>query len=83
MYVDEFEKAQRLLENLEVELESVNPGAATRMVEFGVSIADLQKTLLGAIPMLVSKRYEPSASTNVLDAQMEDIVVAMEATAAP
>ena len=31
---------------------------------------------------LISKRYEPSASANVLDAQLEDIVLVMEASVA-
>ena len=81
-YEYEFAAAQTLLENLEVELEKVNPGAGARIVEYGVPLAELQKTLLDAIPMLISKRYEPSASANVLDAQLEDIVLVMEASVA-
>ena len=81
-YEYSFAAAQTLLENLEVELEKVNPGAGARIVEYGVPLAELQKTLLDAIPMLISKRYEPSASANVLDAQLEDIVLVMEASVA-
>ena len=50
-YEYEFAAAQTLLENLEVELEKVNPGAGARIVEYGVPLAELQKTLLDAIPM--------------------------------
>ena len=59
------------------ELEKANPGACDSIREAGVDLADVQRTLASTIPSLISKRYEPSASANVLAAQLEDLVVAM------
>ena len=76
----DFGASKNLLDNLELELEKANPGACDSIREAGVDLADVQRTLASTIPSLISKRYEPSASANVLAAQLEDLVVAMEDT---
>ena len=46
----------------------------------GIDTAELGRLLQESVPFIISKRYEPGASQAVLDAQLEDIVQAMESS---
>ena len=74
----DFADAQHFLEHFESELESRNPGASEVVRQAGIDVAKMGKLLRERVPYIISRTYEPHASTNVLDAQLEDIISAME-----
>ena len=74
----EFDVAQRFLDDFEVELDRKNPGASAVLTREDINPADLGRELRKKIPMIIARDFAPAASANVLEAQLEDIVVAME-----
>ena len=76
----DFEDAQQFLANFESELESRNPGASDVVRQAGIDVAEMGKLLQERVPCIISRTYEPYASANVLDAQLEDIISAMESS---
>lgn len=74
----DFADAQKFLDNFEVELEARNPGAGEVVRQCGIELAEMARLLQESVPFIISKRWEPGASQAVLDAQLEDIVQAME-----
>ena len=71
----------------EHELELRNPGAAAVIKEHPVPVdgvyheVDLKHmcaALRDAIPKIISKAWTPAASTNVVEAQLDDIIATME-----
>jgi hypothetical protein len=70
--------AQCFLDNLETELELRNPGASGVVRQAGADVTAMAKLLRENLPNIISKRWEPGASKAVLEAQLEDIVTAME-----
>ena len=73
-----FADAQYFLDNLETELELRNPGASDVVRQAGVNVAAMGHLLRENLPNIISKRWEPGASEAVQEAQLEDIVAAME-----
>ena len=74
----DFADAQKFLDNFEVELEARNPGAGEVVRQCGIELGEMAELLRESVPFIISKRWEPGASQAVLDAQLEDIVQAME-----
>ena len=66
--------------DFENQLEQRNPGAKAVVESYldGVPLEQLHASLRDATPNIIAKAYEPSASRNVLDAQLADIIAAME-----
>ena len=61
--------------DFEAQLERRNPGAGAIVQRYvSCSLQELGITLRDSIPLIVAKSYEPGASTNVLEAQLEDII---------
>eukprot|EP01043_Picozoa_sp_COSAG02_P008963 COSAG02_NODE_297_length_25355_cov_78.632998_14_plen_721_part_00 len=74
----EFADAQAFLQNFQAELEQRNPGAGKLIEANGFSLAEVGAQLLAVVPNVISKDYTPAASGNVINAQIQDIVLAME-----
>lgn len=74
----EFADAQAFLQNFQVELEQRNPGAGKLIEANGFNLAEVGAQLLAVVPNVISKDYTPAASGNVINAQIQDIVLAME-----
>ena len=55
-------------------------GASAVVREAGIDVAEMGQLLRERVPFIISRTYEPYASTNVLDAQLEDIISAMESS---
>lgn len=79
----DFEDAQRYLDDFENQLERRNPGAGATVEQHlqDVTIAEIGNILQDTVPKIIAKTYDPAASSGVIDAQIEDIVVAMERAA--
>jgi hypothetical protein len=77
----DFEDAQRFLDNFTVELERRNPGAGKMITDNGFDLASVGEELRRVVPSIISKDYTPSASANVLHAQILDLVQAMHEAA--
>ena len=58
----DFNDAQRLLDNFEVELERRNPGASHVVRSVGIDVAEMGRLLRASVPSIISKRWEPGAS---------------------
>ena len=76
----DFADAQSFLDNFEAELETRNPGASAVVRQAGIDVAEMGQLLRERVPFIISRTYEPYASANVLDAQLEDIISAMESS---
>ena len=74
----EFADAQAFLQNFQAELERRNPGAGKLIEANGFNLAEVGAQLLAVVPNVISKEYTPAASGNVINAQIQDIVLAME-----
>ena len=73
-----FGAAQTFIDGFEEELARHNPGASEVLLTHGVEPAAMGQMLREHIPNIIAKTFEPSASTNVLSAQITDIIDAME-----
>ena len=73
-----FGAAQRFLDGFEGQLEEQNPGASNVLLAHGVTLGVMGQMLREHIPNIIAKILEPSASANVLSAQITDIIDAME-----
>ena len=72
-----------MLDDFEKKLERLNHGAGSIIEQHldGVTMADIGATLRDTVPKIVAKTYDPAASAGVIDAQVQDIVTAMERAA--
>jgi len=73
-----FDHAQVFLANFEQALHSCNPAAIEVLRQQGAEPSALGATLRDHIPNIIAKTFQPSASANVLSAQIDDIIEAME-----
>jgi hypothetical protein len=78
----DFDDAQRFLDDFEAELERRNPGAGKMITDNGFDLSEVGDELRRVVPSIISKDYSPSASENVLHAQVQDLVLAMHEAAA-
>ena len=74
-----------MLRDFEKKLQRLNPGAGSIIEQHlhvdGVTMADISATLRDTVPKIIAKTYDPAASAGVIDAQVQDIVTAMERAA--
>lgn len=80
-YPYDFADAQRFLDNFENALEERNPGAGAVVLQHldDVTLADVGNALKDTVPNIIAKGYDPAASSGIINAQIQDLITAMEA----
>ena len=74
----DFSTASNFLMNLDTMLEEANPGACAMLNAEGVDLVDAAYQLSSVLPRIISVPFNPSASSNYINAALLDIVSATE-----
>ena len=74
----DFAEAQHTLTFLDTELERRNKGASAILVKNNVQLIDAAYMLSNVIPNLISVEFDASASSNIIQASINDMVAAID-----
>ena len=74
----DFGAASSFLEDLDELLDERNPGALGLLQDEGIDVAAAAWKLSLTLPAIISTPFNPSASKNMLEATLRDVVVAIE-----